>query len=285
MDSPGPGPPGGYDGSGPPGGWLTQEGKWRVAWEFRALRPAGPRRELGLGGRGAGRSLSLVKPVPGRVVGTAGQAQGNTFHPGASERGRLHRTQFIERGLRSKNQAGLGRSGWGPGSEWAQHHAAQSRVTELLILTPAVPGQTQTSGSEPAGGLWAAVSVGADGLGWAGRQSGPLPFPTPAQGSECPVAFLLRHVSFPPPLRSTHMGSSRASLLRVASFTNKSLRGAAVPRLSYSCKKFEQFFSTLILLEQFKNNSVDCRWQRLGTVSRTSCDMKIQVARKYIYLV
>lgn len=244
-----------------------------------------PQERAGAGGQG-GRSVSVAGEAGPRKGGRDSRTSPGEHLPSWGLRGgRLHRTQFIERGLRSKNQAGLGRSGWGPRSEWAQHHAAQSRVTELLILTPAVPGQTQTSGSEPAGGLWAAVSVGADGLGWAGRQSGPLPFPTPAQGSECPVAFLLRHVSFPPPLRSTHMGSSRASLLRVASFTNKSLGGAAVPRLSYSCKKFEQFFSTLILLEQFKNNSVDCRWQRLGTVSRTSCDMKIQVARKYIYLV
>lgn len=49
VGSPGPGPPGGGDGSGPHGGWLTQEGARGELQGSRTgtLRPAGHRRELG----------------------------------------------------------------------------------------------------------------------------------------------------------------------------------------------------------------------------------------------
>lgn len=63
---------------------------------------------------------------PRKAGREARQAQGNTFHPGASQRGRLHRTQFIERGLWSKSQAGLRGSGRGPGSEQAQQDSCSS---------------------------------------------------------------------------------------------------------------------------------------------------------------
>lgn len=65
------------------------------------------------------------------------------------------------------------------------------------------------------------MGMGAEGLGWAVRQRGSLPFPIPTWGSDLPVALLLRHGSFPPPLPSTHLGPSWAPLLRVASFINK----------------------------------------------------------------
>lgn len=72
VGSPGPGPPGGYDGSGPHGGWLTQEGMWRVAWEWNSEH-SGPQATGESWGWGAGGQVGALRGCPGRPgAGEAG---------------------------------------------------------------------------------------------------------------------------------------------------------------------------------------------------------------------
>ena len=68
----------------------------------QAIRESQGRGQVEAAGGWRGReSLARAKPVPGRLLGRAGQAEGNTFHPAATERGKRHQGSANRTGVRT----------------------------------------------------------------------------------------------------------------------------------------------------------------------------------------